>query len=392
MGSHLASEPFTVHIADDAIADLRARVRATRWPGDFGNEAWTYGVEQSWLQDMAGYWAEEWDWPTQAAAMNRFEHFRVEIHGIPIHYVLKRGRGPAPMPLILTHGWPWTFWDFKDLIEPLADPGAHGGDPADGFDVVVPSLPGFGFSTPLSTTDVDVRRVAELWVSLMTDGLGYESFGAHGGDWGSIVTAQLGHAHGEHLTGVHMSLPVLPGVNRRDVPRSAYGADEQWMIDRMAEAGPLIKSHLAVHTTDPQTLAYAMADSPVGTAAWIWERRRNWSDCEGDVESVFDRDHLCTTAALYWATGAMVSSLRLYFEHFKRPFSPVHDRRPTIEAPAGYAIFPKELVLLPRSVVEEHTDLQRWTVMAAGGHFAAPEQPAPLVAELREFFRPLRRA
>ncbi len=384
------TEPFTVALADEVMTDLRRRLRTTRWPGDLGNDTWTYGVEQRWLQDMARYWAEEWDWAAQAAAMNRFDHHMTTIDDIAVHFLRRPGSGPAPMPLVLTHGWPWTFWDFADVVEPLADPAGHGGDAVDAFDVVVPSLPGFGFSTPLAATGIDVRRIADLWVRLMTDGLGYERFAAHGGDWGSIVTAELGHAHADAMIGVHMTLPVLPGLNRRDVPPETFADDEEWMLTRTAEARPLITSHLAVHTTDPQTLAYAMADSPLGTAAWIWERRRNWSDCDGDVESVFDRDHLCTTATLYWATGAIASSLRLYFEHFRRPYLPRRGLDPVIAAPSGYAIFPKELVFLPRSVVEAHTDLRRWTVMPRGGHFGGAEQPALLVEELREFFRPLR--
>lgn len=384
------AQPFVADIDQATLNDLRTRLTNTRWPDVIGADAWTYGVPRDWLRDMAGYWASDWDWSTQASAMNEFEHFKTDFDGVPVHFLRAPGKGPDPTPLILTHGWPWTFWDFKDVIAPLSDPAAHGGNAADAFDVIVPSLPGFGFSTPLTAPGVDVAAVAGLWVRLMQEVCGYDRFAAHGGDWGALVTAQLSHAHAEHLIGAHLALPVIPGIDRRALTADAYAQDEQWMLERAAESGPLIHSHVAVHTTDPQTLAYAMADSPVGTAAWLWERRRNWSDCDGDIETIFDRDHLCTTAALYWCTGAFTSSLRLYFEHFNKPWPLVHDRTPVLEAPTGFAVFPKDVVQLPRRVAEENTDLRRWTVMPRGGHFGAAEAPELMVDELRAFFRDLR--
>lgn len=382
--------PYAIDVPQADIDDLRHRLSRTRWPDDVGNAAWVYGVERGWLAEMARYWADGYDWRRHETAMNVHPHFRAEIDGVPIHFVHVRGAGPAPMPLVLTHGWPWTFWDLKDLIGPLTDPAACGGDAGDAFDVVIPSLPGFGFSVPLPRTGINVRVIAALWVKLMRDLLGYDRFAAYGGDWGAIVTAELGHAHPQHLIGVELSMPVIPGVNRRQLTADRYADDEQWMLARSAEAEPLIRSHVAVHATDPQTLAYALTDSPSGTAAWIWERRRAWSDCGGDVTSVFSRDDLCTTASIYWLNGSIATSLRLYFEHFNSGWLPVHDRHPTLEVPTGFAIFPKELALLPRSVAAEQTNLQRWTVMPRGGHFAPAEQPQLLVEELRAFFRDLR--
>jgi pimeloyl-ACP methyl ester carboxylesterase len=383
--TELEPQPFTPSFDPATLDDLRARLRSARWPDIVGADDWRYGVPQEWLRDMVAWWADSWDADAAVAAMNRWEHHRVVIDGVLIHYVRAPGVGPNPKPLILTHGWPWTFWDFKDVIGPLSDPGAHGGDPADAYDVIVPSLPGFGFSTPLRAAGIGVPQVAERWVRLMREVLGYDTFCAHGGDWGAIVTSWLAHAHAEHIIGAHMSLPVVPGVNRRELG-DRWADDEAWMPVRMAEVEPLIRSHVTVHTLDPQTLAYGLVDSPVGTAAWLWERRRNWSDCDGDVESVFSRDHLCTTAALYWCNGSIGSSLRLYHEHFGNPPGIAHDRMPRMEAPCAFAIFPKELVLLPRSVAAEYSDLRRWTLMEAGGHFAAPEQPALLVDDLRAFF------
>ncbi len=385
-----APTPFTIDIPDADVEDLRRRLRATRWAPELPGDGWKYGVDATWLKGMVADWAEHYDWRVHEAAMNAYPNFKVEIEGIPIHFVHVRGKGPNPLPIVLTHGWPWSFWDMRGLIGPLTDPAAHGGDPADSFDVVVPSLPGFAFSNPLQTHGVNVRRVAQLWVTLMTEVLGYGRFAAYGGDWGSIVTSELGHAHGEHLAGVYMSMPVIAGVNRRELTPEAYAPDEQWMIERTNEIEPLIRSHVTVHMLDPQTLAYGLADSPVGTAAWIWERRRAWSDCGGDVESVFSRDDLMTLASIYWLTGAIGPSLRIYYEHFNGGWPPLHDRTKVIEVPTGFAVFPKELVLLPRSVAEARTNLQRWTLMPKGGHFGPAEQPALIVDELRAFFRELR--
>ncbi|MBM3679056.1 MAG: epoxide hydrolase, partial [Actinobacteria bacterium] len=359
------------------------------WADDFGNERWAYGVERGWLEETARYWADEYDWRAEEAAINRLPQYRLEIDGVPVHFVHVKGKGPAPMPLVLTHGWPWTFWDWKDVIGPLADPAAHGGDPADAFDVIVPSLPGFGFSTPLRTTGIGARRVAELWVTLM-GALGYDRFAAAGGDWGAIVTAELGHAHADHLTGVYLTLPQIPGINLRDVKEEDFAPDEAWMWQRSVEARPTIMSHSSVHIHDPQTLAYALCDSPVGTAAWLWERRRNWSDCDGDVAGLFGRDFLCTTASIYWLTKTIGTSLRLYNEHFSRGWPVAHDRKPEIPVPTGFGISPKELLMLPRAWAEERTDLRRWTIFPRGGHFAPSEQPQQVIDEFRAFFRELR--
>ncbi len=383
--------PFAVQIPDQSLADLGSRLRATRWAPDFGNEDWRYGVERSWLEEMVGYWSEEFDWRVQEAEINRLPQFRVEIDGIPVHYVHARGTGPDPLPLILTHGWPWTFLDWREVIGPLCDPASHGGEAADSFDVIVPSLPGVGFSTPLTSTGVGARRVAELWVTLMRDVLGYERFAAGGSDWGAIVTADLGHVHGDVLHGVWLTLPMLPGVNLRALTPDMFAEDEQWMVKRIAEARPLIQSHRTVHQYEPQTIAYALADSPAGTAAWLWSRRRDWSDCGGDVLSVFDRDFLCTTASIYWLTGTIATSLRLYYEQFTpAPPPPIHERQRVIDVPTGFCVLPRDLLMMPRAMAAERTDLRRFTVLERGGHFAPSERPTDVVADLRAFFAPLR--
>ena len=381
--------PFKVSIPQDELDDLRARLRNTRWAGDFGNDSWQYGVEKGWLQDLVRYWAEDFDWRAQEDLINAFPQYRVEIDGVPIHYLHVKGVGPSPRPLILTHGWPWTFWDWKDVIGPLADPASYGGDPADAFDVVVPSLPGAGFSVPLTTTGLGARRIAELWQKLMTEVLGYQRYGAGGGDWGSIITGEIGHGFPESLSGVWLTLPYVPGVNLRELTEAAFAPDEAWMWARMEEARPTIQSHRTVHQIEPQTIAYALADSPAGTAAWILGRRRDWSDHDGDVFATFSKDFLCTTASIYWFNGSIASSMRIYNEHFRggRPPEPRHRRPRAIDVPTAFAVFPKELLLLPRNLAAQVTNLRRWEVQPRGGHFAAAEQPALVVRELREFFR-----
>lgn len=381
-------EPFRVQVRQADLDDLHRRIDATRWPIDFGNEDWSYGVEKGWLCELVDYWRNDFDWRAQEAAINRFPQYRVEIEGVPIHFVhVKASKQPAKA-LILTHGWPWTFWDWKDVIGPLTDPGSYGDDSADAFDVVVPSLPGAGFSTPLTTTGLDARRIAELWHSLMTEVLGYRRYGAGGGDWGSIITGEIGHGFADALHGVWLTLPYVPGINLRTLTADDFAEDEQWMWRRMKEAQPLIQSHRTVHQIEPQTLAYALTDSPVGTAAWVLGRRKDWGDHDGDLFALFDRDFLCTTAMLYWNEGSIATSIRIYHEHFGAgaPPPPRHTRERAIDAPTGFGVFPKELLLLPRAIAEKATNLHRWKVMTKGGHFPPAEQPDLVVQELREFF------
>lgn len=384
-------ERFEIAVADEVLEDLARRLRATRWPTDPGNEDWRYGTNRRWLEELVAYWLDGYDWRAQEAALNRFDHYRVTLDGVPVHYLHRRGVGPDPMPLVLTHGWPWTFWDFGGVIEALADPASHGGDPADAFEVVVPSLPGYGFSTPLTRTGVTVRTTAALWVRLMADVLGHQRFGAHGGDWGASVSAQLGHEFPEHLVGVHLSLPVLMKVSYYSGLRAEdYGPGEEGWFDRMQRRMATAASHVAVQSQDPQTLAYALNDSPVGLASWLLERRRLWSDHQGDVFDALSRDFLLTSVMLYWVTGSIGSTMRFYWENWRQPRRLVHDRTPSIEVPTAMAVFPNDLVFVPRRLAEEHTNLARWTEMPRGGHFAAAEEPDLVVDDLRAFFRPLR--
>ena len=378
---------MTIEVPQAELDDLHERLGRVRWPVDPGNLDGRYGAQRSFVEDLVTYWRDAYDWRAVEAEMNTFDHQRVVIDGIPIHFMRVPGHGPDPTPIVLTHGWPWTFWDLRKVAVALADPASHGGDPADSFDVIIPSLPGYGFSVPLEVIGVNIPRIAELWVTLMRDVLGYERFAAQGGDWGAFVTAELGHAHAQHLIGVYLTMGVIPApYGTMPVPADAWADDEQWMRERL-ERSMRNEPHLAVHGRDPQTFSYAMADSPAGMAAWLWHRRDRW--CDGNAIDVFGPEDLCTQASLYWFNNSFTSSIRLYAEVFKRR-NLAHDRVPVIEAPTGIAVFPKELMYIPRSLAESHTNLHRWASFDSGGHFAPVEQPDAVITELRDFFRDLR--
>ncbi len=384
-------EPFTIAVPEETLQDLRERLSKTRWPIDFANANWEYGTNRGYLQELVDYWLRNYDWRQHEQAINAFSHYKATIDDVPIHFIHEPGKGPQSIPLILTHGWPWTFWDFHKVIRPLVDPASFGGDPKDAFDVVVPSLPGYGFSTPLTKPGINFWRTADLWVTLMQDVLGYQKFAAQGGDWGALVTMQLGHKYPQHLIGLHLNLAIPLGFFSGDRPaKSEYSAEEQGWYERMQTAMQNATSHVAVQTTDPQTLAYGLHDSPVGLCAWILERRRNWSDCEGEVERRFSKDDLLTTMMIYWVSESFVTSVRYYYEARHHLWTPSHSRAPVVEAPTGIAIFPRELALMPRSWAERYYNLQHWTIQPAGGHFAPMEEPERLVEDIRAFFRPLR--
>lgn len=376
------SRPFAVAVPQADLDDLRRRLEATRWADDFGNEDGAYGVERDWLEEMIAYWAGPFDWRAQEATINALPQFRVEIDGLEIHYVHAKAGTADAIPLILTHGWPWTFWDFRELIGPLT---------AAGFDVVVPSIPGTGFS-PLHRTGVVIADIAERWVLLMRDVLGYDRFAAAGGDWGASITSELGHAHAQHLIGAYLTTATWPGLNPAAVDPASFAPDEQWMLARIGKVGGVGLGYLPIQRIGQQTLAYAMVDSPVGTAAWLWERRRDWSDTRGDVFAVFDRDMLCTTASIYWLTRGIGASMRLYRDHYTQGWRPRHDGARVISVPTGFAIYPKDVLFVPRSLAAAATNLARWTVMPRGGHFGPAEQPAAAVEDMASFFHPLRDA
>lgn len=386
----MAPEPFTVAVPDRVIEDLQRRLAHVRWPDDVGNDDWRYGANRAYLEELVAYWRDGYDWRVHEARMNTYAHFRTVLDDVPIHFVHERGRGPSPVPLVLTHGWPWSFWDFEEVIRPLTDPAAFGGDPADSFDVVVPSLPGFAFSTPLRGTGINFHRTADLWVRLMRDELGYDRFGAQGGDWGQLVTSQLGHKYSEHLVGTHLSLSLPLDFFEAQLPgETEYAEDERHWFHHTRRRMAHATSHISVQSTDPQNLAYAMHDSPVALLAWLVDRRRWWSDNTGDVEERFSKDDLLTLTMLYWV-GGFVGTARFYWEAAHDLWRPSHDRTPVVQSPTGVAVFPNELVVMPKAWMERYYDLRRLTYLTSGGHFAPAEEPDALVEDVREFFRPLR--
>ena len=318
-----------------------------------------------------------------------FRSFRVRIEGLGVHFVHERGWGPDPLPLVLTHGWPSSFLEMLEIIPLLTDPAAHGGDASDAFDVVVPSLPGYGFSDRTEAPGMTTTRTASLWLCLMTDILGYRRFAAHGGDIGASVTTRLARLAPERLAGIHLTAIADPTLGPESPPLTAA---EQEYLDGLAVWEEAEGAYGAVQRTKPQTLAYALTDSPVGLAAWIVEKFRTWSDCGGDVESRFSPDQLLTNISLYWFTGTINSSMRMYYEGRRDPALLAPGER--IEVPTGVSLFPNEHVREshpPREWGERTYDIRHWERHDRGGHFPALEEPELLVDEIRRFFRPLRR-
>jgi pimeloyl-ACP methyl ester carboxylesterase len=381
-------EPFRIDVPSERLQLLEDRLSSTVWADEpTGIDDWRYGVPGSYLHELVDHWTNRYDWRAHEAAMNRWPQVRGEIDGVTVHAIHERGSGPRPLPLILTHGWPWTFWDFSKVIEPLAHPERFDGDPADAFDVIVPSLPGSGFSSP-SRAGVGWAQTAGLWVKLMGE-LGYPRFGAHGGDSGAYVTAQLAHEFADHLIGAHLSFPALLGADLGAIRREDFAEDEVKAFDEQRPA-PLQLTHFMTQILEPQTLAWSMQDSPAGLAAWMLHRRWAWSDCGGEVETRFTKDDLLTSFSLYWLTGTVAASMRFYADSFLVPWAPTHSRSPALEAATGIAVFPKELVHVPRSLAQREANLVHWSQFDRGGHFAAAEEPELIVRDLRDFFRSLR--
>lgn len=383
--------PFTIHFPDAALEDLRARLDRVRWPGDFANEDWRYGVPEAYLQEFVEYWRAAYDWRVHEAEMNSFSNYKVDFDGVPVHFVHERGVGPRPMPLIISHGFIPNYWDYKDVIRPLADPGAFGGDPADAFDVVVPSLPGHGFSSPLRKPGVSPNVTVDLWHRLMHEVLGYKSYAAQGCDWGARITAALGHKYEDHVLGVHMNMPVLLGRDLGDIGPELFAPEEAGWYEstkeRIKRGGQV---HLAVNRNEPQSLAYALNDSPVGLAAWNLQRRYNNGDTRGNVERRLSKDRLITGIMIYWLTGTFGAAMRYYWEDARDPWRPVRPETPALRVPTGIGVYPAEAVHIPRAVAEQETNLIHWALLPEGGHFAAAEEPEIFVEDLRNCFRKLR--
>ncbi|MBN1205805.1 MAG: epoxide hydrolase [Myxococcaceae bacterium] len=381
-------EKFTINVPDAVLADLSERLARTRWPDQVDNAGWDYGTELGYLKRLTDYWRNEFDWRRQERMLNALPQWRVDIEGIGIHFVHVRGVGPAPLPLIITHGWPSSFAEGYEIIAQLADPARYGGDAADAFDVVVPSMPGFGFSDRIQKRGLP--QVDRLWRKLMTEVLGYGSFLAHGTDVGARVTSALGRFHGDVVRGIHLGSvdlewpePLPPQEELSAAERDYLRRCEKWTREQGA--------YDALQATTPQTAAYGLNDSPVGLAAWIVEKFRAWSDCGGDIESCFSKDSLLTNITIYWVTETINSSMRRYFEvrHNTAPNPLKLGER--IETPTAIAMFPGEKdLVVPREFAERCYNVVRWTDMPVGGHFPAMEEPELLIADLRRFARAFR--
>jgi pimeloyl-ACP methyl ester carboxylesterase len=381
-------KPFRVEVPDSAIADLRARLERVRWPDEPPLEPWSTGTSVAYMQDLVRYWASGFDWRAWEAKLNSFRQFKVPLRGINLHFLHEEGKGENPLPLLLSHGWPGSVYEFHKLIPMLTDPARFGADAADSFTVIAPSLPGYTLSFAPGQKRFSVEDITDCFVALMTDVLGYERFGAQGGDWGGFVASVLGHRYASRVIGIHLNLLAV----RRD-PKMVENpnAEEKAFLADLANWLKEETGYQAIQGTKPQTLAFGLTDSPAGLAAWIAEKFRTWSDCGGVPENAISRDELLANISLYWFTGAIGSSFWPYHARLHGPW-PIPEGQ-TVDVPTGYAAFPREIVRPPRTLAEKtYTDIRRWSVMPKGGHFAALEQPELLVREIREFFRPLRGA
>ncbi|GAA2225025.1 alpha/beta fold hydrolase [Streptomyces amakusaensis] len=382
--------PFRVDIPESDLDDLRRRLAAARWPDEIPGAGWDRGVPVAYLRELAEYWRTEFDWRAAEARLNAHPQYLTEIDGTTVHFLEVRSAEPDAMPLLLTHGWPGSVTEFLSLIGPLTDPVAHGGDAADAFHVVIPSLPGYAFSGPTRAPGWDVRRVARAWAELMSR-LGHERYVAQGGDWGMPISLQLGLADPEHVAGVHLNMFATIPTG----PEDLEGLDEK---DRGRLEFALAFEQTAmgwqkIQSTRPQTLAYGLTDSPVGQLAWITEKFKEWSAADRVPEDAIDRDELLTIASLYWLTATAGSSAQLYYESTPTPadFPAVWGGPWPLAMPAGVAVFPEDASLPVRRIAEKVLPtLTHWTEFDRGGHFAALEQPELLVGDIREFVRPLR--
>ena len=383
----MAVQPYKIEIPDSVLDDLKSRLERTRWPDELPDTGWDYGSNLDYVKELVEYWRTKFDWHAQEKLINSFSHFKSEVDGLNIHFIHEKGKGPNPMPLVITHGWPGTFFEMYKVIPMLSDPASHGGDPADAFDVVAPSMPGYGFSDATDKRGLSVLSIGDLWAKLMSENLGYQKFAAQGGDWGARVTAKLGLSHGDKVIGIHTTSTSSPTPYQGPGTRELSEAENAMLAQRiqwLADEGGY--SH--IQATKPQTLSYGLNDSPAGLAAWIVEKYRTWSDCGGDVESRFTKDELLTTITIYWVTQSINSSTRLYYESFFQAWDLAKDEK--IQVPVAIASFPRENSVPLREWAERSFNIQQWTDMPSGGHFAALEEPDRLVEDIRKFFRGLR--
>ena len=381
-----AIRPFTIDVPEEVLLDLQSRLAQTRLPDQIPGTGWDYGTDRAYLEELLEYWRNDFDWRAQEAILNQFDHFKTVVDGVDVHFIHQRSPNDDATPLLLTHGWPGSFTEFTNLIGPLTDPASYGSDPDDAFHLVVPSIPGFGFSGKPTERGYNPERMADVLAGLM-ERLGYERYGMQGGDWGGVIGRIVAANHGEQVIGFHSNFVFGgPPPDMEDpeagVPTEELELREARLAIRLSDRG-----YSEIQATKPQTVGYGLNDSPAGLAAWIVEKFHGWSDHGGDVENSFTKDQLLTNITLYWVTGTATSSARIYYESRHTP--------PTravgyVEVPTAGAIFPEEILFTPRKWAEANYNIVRWTRMPEGGHFAALEQPELLIDDIRAFFRDLK--
>ena len=379
--------PFEINVPQDVLDDLKGRLARTRWPDEIGDAGWDYGANLAYMKEFAEYWRDEFDWREQERRLNAFDHFKTNIEGLDIHFIHQRSPVADALPLIVTHGWPGSIVEFTKIIGPLTDPAAHGGDASEAFHVVAPSIPGFGFSDKPHDRGYDPARIADIFAALMGR-LGYERYGAQGGDFGSIITRELAIQHPERVLGLHLNFVLAdppPGVAD---PEAGVPAEELARVRERREYSANERGYSEIQRTKPQTIGFALNDSPIGQAAWIVDKVRWLCDRGTDpVCTTITRDELLTNITVYWVTQTAASSARLYYETI---VAATGEPAPYVDAPTGAALFPKEVRLPPRRWAEARYNIVRWTEMPRGGHFAALEEPELLVEDVRAFFADLR--
>ena len=377
----MTPRPFTIKVADDVLADLRARLERVRWPDEVPDAAWRYGTSVVYMKELVEYWRTRYDWRVHEARLNEFGQFTTMIDGERVHFLHVRSASADALPLIMTHGWPGSVVEFMNVIGPLSDPLAFGGSAGDAFHLVIPSIPGYGFSGPTRDRGWDVRRVARAWAELMSR-LGYQRYGAQGGDWGSSISRELGRVAPGPVAGVHVNM-LFPFVREQPSDLTAVEAARLEALRTFRASG---SGYAAIQSTRPQTLAYGLTDSPAGQLAWITEKFGEWTD-DGLPDQAVDRDQLVTNVTLYWLTGTAGSSARLYYETARaRAWGP----QAPLGVPTGVAVFPREIAPAIRRFAKQTDNIVHWTEFDRGGHFAAMEVPDLLVGDVRDFFRPLR--
>lgn len=380
---HAQVKPFQISVDDATLADLKSRLARTRWPDQLDKADWDYGVELSYMKGLVKYWHDTYDWRIHEKKLNALPQFIAEIDGLPIHLIHVKSKEKNALPLVVVHGWPGSIYEFHKIIGPLTDPVAHGGKAEDAFHVVCPSLPGFGFSGKPREPGWSVSRMSDVVAKLMAR-LGYTRYGAQGGDWGAGVANWLGSYDSKNVVGVHLNF-VGGNPPKTDDPWNGVTAAEKARYEKRLDELKNHKAYGAIQGTRPQTLGYALNDSPAGLAAWVVDKFWAWSDHRGKLENSFSKDELLTNIMIYWVTESPTSSARIYFE---RQFH-TGDRKPG-RVPVGVALFPKEINVPPRKWVEAQYNVVHFTEMPRGGHFAALEQPQLLVDDVRTFFRKLR--